>query len=249
MHIIKLITCILASIIVNACSNNETTACDLLILVSCDNGVTDINATDKTSFEMLQITIPDEKSNSDQLRLRASRTSGDFAQTVPKWGTINIDDTRITGVAPVSGSVGLTYASITLGSKSRYITEGKIVYGFMSHWGLAQTLIDLTLVNDGSTVKSQKKSTELYGQGGFYFEALPSLEIGMTYSLSIGTKLSNTNEIDLLFSYDLMKNLRIMGGYRALEHEHYIGDGSIDDETSAILVKYKGPFLGVDISF
>ena len=180
------------------------------------------------------------------MKLRGSRTSGDYSQAVPDGKMILIDDTQIRGPTAVSGSTDLTYASVSIGTDNMF-SDDKSGSGELRaslYVGVAQTNTDLTLVHEGTTYQASDRTTEMYMQWGLLYELVPSLYGGGTWAASLGPDLTGISEVDLKLQYALFEHLEIMGGYRWLQYNYYV-----ENDESVIHIDFKGPFIGLNLPF
>lgn len=225
----------------------------LLFLVSaCSSNVVSIDSVDSASFTTFETSVPLSQKYNHRLKLRASRVSGDYSQEVPSGKLIVIDDVQIWGPAPVAGTTDLTYGSISYGTDDIFaddslFSEGDILEGKLganAYLGLAQTLLDLTLVHDDTTYRISDRTTEMYLQAGLWYAITPSFHVAGSYAGSIGADLTGINEIDLKVDYALFKYLQIMVGYRWLQYDYLV-----EEEESSVRVRFDGPFVGLYIPF
>jgi len=224
--VIKWILCMFAALLLNACASN----------------VVSIESEDSVTFTTLETTIPLSSEGILKFKLRGSRTSGDYSQSVPDGMMILIDDIQIRGPTEVSGSTDLTYASASMGGEALFGKEER-VQGLM-YLGVAQTNMDITLIHEGTTYSTNDRTTELYMQWGLLYEIVPSLWGGGTWALSLGPDMTGIKEIDLLLKYALFEHLEIMGGYRWLEYDYLV-----EDDESIIRIDFNGPFIGLGVPF
>lgn len=218
----------------------------VILMGACSSNVISIDSKDSATFTTIETSIPVSKENSTRIKLRASRVSGDYNQTVPDGKLILIDDIQIKGPTVVSGTTDLTYGSISIGAEG-IVDEGddfKKKLRASGYVGLAQTIMNLTLVHEGTTYKTSDKTTELYMQLGLSYAITPSFYGGGDYSMSFGPNLTGLFEVNLKLDYALFKHLQIMGGYRWVDYHYYV-----EEEESSIKVKFRGPFVGLYIPF
>lgn len=229
----------------------KTVSCIHLILSlalvnGCADNVISIESEDSVTFTTLETSFPLSRERNLEVKLRGSRTSGDYSQAVPDGKMILIDDVQIRGPTDVSGSTDLTYASVSIGTEdlfSRYESDSSQFRGSV-YVGVAQTNMDLTLVHEGTTYQTSDRTTEMYMQWGLLYEFIPSLYGGGTWAASLGPDLTGINEVDLKLQYALFKHLEIMGGYRWLQYNYYV-----EDDESIIHIDFKGPFIGLYLPF
>jgi hypothetical protein len=221
--------CLLAAIFLNACTDN----------------VISIESKDSVAFTTLETSFPLSSQGDLRVKLRGSRTSGDYSQAVPDGKMILIGDTQIQGPTTVNGSTDLTYASVSIGTDGMFANSG-----VASKWrgqlyvGAAQTNMDLTLIHEGDTYTTNDRTTEMYMQLGMAYEMAPSLYGGGTWAFSVGPDLTGISEIDLRLDYAIIKHLEIMGGYRWLKYNYYV-----EQDESIIHVNFNGPFIGLNVPF
>lgn len=133
VNVFKWILCMFAVVLLNACASN----------------VVSIESEDSVSFTTLETTIPLSRDGILTLKLRGSRTSGDYSQAVPDGMMILIDDIQIRGPTEVTGSTDLTYGSVSIGAEGEFGKDER-VQGLI-YLGVAQTNMDLTLIHEGTT--------------------------------------------------------------------------------------------------
>ena len=241
----KTTVCIGICLVLSACLDSRNDEpCTLVSPWNCDDNILDIESSNKASFRMLQLSTLSQRGSEGGISLRVSSTRGDINKTVPGGREIHIEDVVIRGADSVDGEVELVYGALTVGGRTRPQENSKT--GYIAHFGLAHSEIDLTLFHNGSVYKAGGSSTELYGQVGFFVRPLPSIDIDITYSYSLGKSLNSTREIDLLFNYHLIKHLKVFGGYRNLKHEYDVNN---THDRSGIMVNHKGPVLGIHVLF
>jgi hypothetical protein len=213
-----------------------------VLLNACASNVVSIESEDSVSFTTLETTIPLSSDGILTLKLRGSRTSGDYSQAVPDGMMILIDDIQIRGPAEVTGSTDLTYASASIGVEGEFGKDER-VQGLL-YLGVAQTNMDLTLIHEGTTYVTNDRTTEMYMQWGLSYEIVPSLWGGGTWALSLGPDLTGIKEIDLQLKYALFAHLEILGGYRWLKYDYLV-----EDDESIIRIDFNGPFIGLSVPF
>lgn len=213
-----------------------------VLLTGCTSNVISIDAEDSVSFTTLETSIPVSKDDIVTVKLRGSRTSGNYSQSVPDGMMILIDDTQIRGPTTVSGSADLTYASVSIGPDATLGNE-KRIKGLI-HIGVAQTNMDLTLVHEDTTYFTNDRTTELYMHWGLSYLIAPSLYGGGTMAFSLGPDLTGIREIDLKLDYALFEHLEFMAGYRWLKYDYLV-----EEDESVIRINFKGPFIGLNIPF
>lgn len=217
-----------------------------LVLSGCADNVVSIESEDSVTFTTLETSFPIDKKRKLEIKLRGSRTSGEYSQTVPDGKMILIDDVQIHGPTDVNGSTDLTYASVSIGSNDFFTGTGQAE----GKWrpsvflGVAQTNMDLTLVHAGNTYKTSDRTTEMYMQWGVLYEFYPAFSGGGSWAVSLGPDLTGISEIDLKLHYALFKHLEIMGGYRWLEYNYYV-----EEDESIIHIDFRGPFVGLSVPF
>ena len=216
----------------------------VILLGSCSSNVINIDAKDSATFTTLETSIPLSRDDKVRIKLRASQVNGDYSQTVPVGKRIIIDNVDIQGPADVSGTMDLTYGSVSIGGDDIFDGGDALQRKLRTSvfLGVSQTVMDLTLVHEGTTYTTNDRTTELYMQGGMSYGITPSFHAGATYAMSIGPDLTGISEGDLKLDYSLFKHLQIMGGYRWLEY-HYL----VEEEDSTIKVDFRGPFIGLYI--
>jgi hypothetical protein len=221
--------CLLAAMLLNACTDN----------------VVSIESEDSVTFTTLETSFAVNSQETLKVKLRGSRTSGDYSQTVPDGKMILIEDIQIHGPTDVSGSTDLTYASISIGTEDIFSDSGMApkLRGLM-YIGIAQSNMDLTLIHEGTAYTTSDRTTEMYMQLGMDYEIAASLYGGGTWAFSLGPDLTGISEIDLKLSYALFRHLEIMGGYRWLKYNYYV-----EQDESIIHVDFKGPFTGLNVPF
>lgn len=218
----------------------------VMLINACASNVISIEADDSVSFSTVETSFPLSEQSGLRLKLRGSRVSGDFSQTVPAGKVILIDNTQISGPTDVSGTTDLTYVSVSLGSDNMGADSGTTTQKLnaLVYVGLAQTHLDLTLVHAGNTFITDDRTTELYAQMGMSYEFIPSLYGGFTWAGSLGPDLSGISEFDLKLNYALFEHLEIMAGYRWFEYNY---DVELDE--SNVRVDFNGPFIGLYVPF
>jgi len=180
------------------------------------------------------------------VKLRGSRTSGDYSQAVPDGKIILIEDIQIRGPTEVSGSTDLFYASISIGTENLFTilqTRPEKLHA-IAYLGVAQTNMDLILIHEGTAYKTNDRTTEMYMQMGLSYEIFPTLHGGGTWAFSLGPDLTGMSEFDLKLTYSFFRQMEIMGGYRWLRFNYYV-----EDDESVIHVNFRGPFIGVNVPF
>jgi hypothetical protein len=214
----------------------------VVLFNGCTSNVVSIDARDSVSFTTLETSFPVSKDDVVTVKLRGSRTSGDYTQSVPDRMMILIDDTQIRGPATVSGSADLTYASVSIGPAATFGKDNR-ARGLL-HIGVAQTNMDLTLVHEDTTYFTNDRTTELYMQWGLSYLIVPSLYGGGTLAFSLGPDLTGIREIDLRLDYALFEHLQLIGGFRWLKYDYLV-----EDDESVIRINFKGPFIGLNVPF
>jgi hypothetical protein len=216
-----------------------------ILLNACADNVVNIESEDSVTFTTLETSFPVSSQGALRVKLRGSRTSGDYSQTVPDGKMILIGDTQILGPTGVNGSTDLTYASVSIGTDNVFDNPGKKekLRGLI-YVGVAQTNMDLTLTHEGDTYTTNDRTTEFYMQLGMDYEIVPSLYAGGTWAFSVGPDLTGISEIDLKLDYAIIRHLEIMGGYRWLEYNYYV-----EEDESIIDVDFRGPFIGLNVPF
>lgn len=221
--------CLLAAIFLNACADN----------------VVSIESEDSVTFTTLETSFPVSSQGDLRVKLRGSRTSGDYSQTVPDGKMILIGDTQIQGPTEVNGSTDLTYASLSIGTDGMFGNTGMAAkWRGQMYFGAAQTNMDLTLIHEGDTYTTNDRTTEMYMQVGIAYEIAPSLYGGGTWAFSVGPDLTGISEIDLKLDYALFRHLEVMGGYRWLKYDYLV-----EQDESIINVKFNGLFIGLNVPF
>lgn len=94
VNIFRWLLCMLAVMLLNACADN----------------VVSIESEDSVTFTTLETSFPVNRQETLKIKLRGSRTSGEYSQTVPDGKMILIEDVQIRGPTEVNGSTDLTYA-------------------------------------------------------------------------------------------------------------------------------------------
>lgn len=212
----------------------------IMLMSACSSNVISVDAEDSTTFTTLETSIPVSKDDSVRIKLRVSRANGDYTLAVPDEKRIVIDNIDILGPTDVSGTMDLTYGSISIGGDD--IFQEKFRFGV--YVGLAQTVMNLTLVHEDTTYRTSDRTTELYMQAGLSYAITPSFYGGGDYSMSFGPNLTGLFEFNLKLDYELFKHLHIMGGYRWVDYHYYV-----EEEESSIKIKLRGPFAGLYIPF
>lgn len=220
--------------------------CVAVLLNGCADNVISIESQDSVTFTTLETSFPISKRSNLEIKLRGSRTSGDYSQGVPDGKMILIDDVQIRGPTSVSGSTDLTYASVAIGNSD--IPVGG--HDNDDRWrpsvfvGLAQTNMDLVLRHEGNTYQTSDRTTEMYMQWGVLYAFHPSVHGGGSWAASLGPDLTGINEVDLKLHFVLTEHVEIMGGYRWLEYNYYV-----EEDESIIHVDFRGPFIGLSLPF
>jgi hypothetical protein len=213
-----------------------------ILFNGCTSNVVSIDAEDSVSFTTLETSFPVSRNGGVRVKLRGSRTSGDYTQAVPDRMMILIDDTQIRGPTTVSGSADLTYASISIGVDDNFGKDNRAKG--LGYVGVAQTNMDLTLLHEDTTYFTNDRTTELYMQWGLSYLIAPSLYGGGTMAFSLGPDLTGIREIDLKLDYALLEHLEFMAGYRWLKYDYLV-----EEDESVIRINFKGPFIGLNIPF
>jgi hypothetical protein len=218
----------------------------IVLMSGCASNVISIDAKDSVDFATLETSIPLSKQRGDRIKLRGSRTSGDYSQTVPDGKMIIIEDTQIQGPTDVSGTADLTYASVSYGSEDILSKGGMMPHelSFLVYIGVAQTNMDTTLLHEGTTYATNDRTTELYMQLGGAYAVTPSFKAGLSWATSVGADLTGISEVDLRLGYLLFSHLEVIGGYRWLEYNYLV-----EEDDSVIRVRFRGPFIGLNIPF
>jgi hypothetical protein len=218
----------------------------LLLMHGCASNVISIDTKDSVTFSTLETSIPLSKQRGDRIKLRGSRASGDYSQAVPDGKMIIIEDTQIHGPTDVTGTTDLTYASVSYGSEDISAGGGLMpqALSFLVYIGVAQTNMDVTLLHEGTTYTTNDRITELYMQLGGAYAITPAFKAGLTWATSVGADLTGISEVDLRLGYLLFSHLEVIGGYRWLEYNYLV-----EEDDSTIRVKFKGPFIGLNIPF
>lgn len=217
----------------------------VMLLNACTDNVVSIESEDSVTFTTLETSFPVNRQETLKIKLRGSRTSGEYNQTVPDGKMILIEDVQIRGPTEVNGSTDLTYVSASIGTDDMFNIPGmESKFRGLIYFGVAQTNMDLTLIHEGTTYTTNDRTTELYMQVGMDYEIAPSLYGGGTWAFSIGPDLTGISEIDLKLNYAVFKHLEVMGGYRWLKYNYYV-----EEDESIIHVNFKGPFIGINVPF
>lgn len=218
----------------------------LLLINGCASNVISIDSNDTVSFSTLETSIPLSKQRGDRILLRGSRTSGDYSQSVPDGKMIIIEDTQIHGPTDVSGTTDLTYASISYGTDNILSSNQTAMekLSFSAYLGVSQTNMDVSLLHEGTTYSTNDRTTELYFQLGGAYAITPRFNAGLTWASSVGADFTGINEVDLRFGYELFSHLEVIGGYRWLEYNYLV-----EEDDSVIRIKFRGPFIGLNIPF
>jgi hypothetical protein len=218
----------------------------LVLISGCADNVISIESEDSVTFTTLETSFSIDKKRNLDVKLRGSRTSGSYSQSVPDGKMILIDDVQIRGPTEVNGDTDLTYASISVGSNNFFADrdEGQQGWRPSVFFGVAQTNMDLTLAHEGNTYKTSDRTTELYMQWGVLYEFLPSFYGGGSWAASVGADLTGISEVDLKLHYALFEHLEIIGGYRWLKYNYYV-----EDDESIIHIDFRGPFIGLNAPF
>ena len=214
------------------------------LLIACADNVISIESEDSVTFTTVETSFPIYRERNLDVKLRGSRTSGDYTQSVPDGKMILIDDIQIRGPVDVSGSTDLTYASVSIGTDNVISEHDDDLLRGSVYVGVAQTNMDLTLVHQGTTHATSDRTTEMYMQVGLLFRVLPSLYGGGTWAASLGPNLTGISELDLKLSYAVFSHLELMGGYRWLRYDYYV-----EDDESVIHIDFRGPFVGLSVPF
>lgn len=218
----------------------------VLQMSACSTNVVSIDAEDSATFTTFETSIPVSKQGGARIKLRASHVGGDYSQAVPDGKLILIDDVQIRGPTDVSGTTDLTYGSLSFGTDNMF-DGGEVVQRKLRtsiYLGLAQTIMDVTLVHQATSYRTSNRTTELYMQWGMSYAITPSFYGGGSYAMSIGPDLTGITEGDLRLDFALFKHLQIIGGYRWLDYRYLV-----EEEESSIKVKFRGPFVGLYIPF
>jgi hypothetical protein len=215
-----------------------------MLMSACSSNVISINAKDSTTFTTLETSIPASRDDSVRIKLRTSRANGDYTQTVPDRKRIVIDNTDIQGPTDISGTTDLTYGSVGIGGDDIFGGGEGLLRKLRTsmYFGLAQTIMDMTLVHEGTTYSTNDRTTEFYMQYGMSYRVTSSFHVGATYAMSIGPDLTGISEGDLKLDYALFKHLQIMAGYRWFDYHYFV-----EEEDSTVRVKFSGPFVGLYI--
>lgn len=207
----------------------------------------DIDAEDSVSFSNLEASLPIPEYEHLRIRMRGSKASGAFNQSVPAGDLIRIENTRFFGPVDFSGTTDVTYFSIAIGSD---YTRGEYLSGDLrgfNYIGIAQTNLDSTLLITGTTYQVDDITTEFYLQSGLAYSVSKSMEFGLTLAYSANSDTSGVTEVDLKLDYELLKQLRITAGYRWFEYRYK--ERPVDSDDSDIIVDFAGPFVGLNIPF
>ena len=182
----------------------------IMLMSACSSNVISIDANDSTTFTTLETSISITRDDSARIKLRTSRANGDYTQTVPDGKRIVIDNIDIQGPTDVSGTADLTYGSISIGGDDIFDGGEALQRKLRTsvYFGLAQTIMDMTLVHEGTTYRTSDRTTEFYMQYGMSYGITTSFHAGATYAMSIGPDLTGINEGDLKLDYALFKQLR-----------------------------------------
>ncbi len=212
----------------------------------CADNVISIEPEDSVTFTTLEASFPVDKNRKLDLKLRGSRTSGEYSQAVPDGKRILIDDAQIRGPTEVGGTTDLTYASISIGTRHFLLdpNDSQQKWHPLLFVGVAQTNMDLTLVHEGATYIISDRTTELYLQWGVAYEFLPAFYGTGAWAGSLGPDLTGISEIDLTLHYALFEHLEIFGGYRWLKYNYYV-----EEDESVIHIDFRGPFVGLNLPF
>ena len=146
----------------------------------------------------------------------------------------------------VSGTTELTYGSVSIGFEDSFGTTYTHIEdaGGQIYFGIAQTHMDYTLQHQGTVYQNTDRTTEFYGQLGFYIEIIPKFRAGVTGAMSLGPDLTGISELDFRLGYALFEHLEIFGGYRDLKYEYMV-----EEDESIVVIEYNGPFIGLNLPF
>ena len=239
--------------IVSGCATSSEEDCSFLFYSWCHYD--DITVDDSTRFGSVEIHLPEAEGLDKHVRLRYTAIA-DVAmhQVVPSNNLIAINGDEIWGSAEIDNEAELQYMSISYGSErwTRPDETEAIKYGFLGYLGMSLTDFKVTtkleeqnyLGTEITTYVVDDKTVELYGQLGLLVSPLQDLDIGITYSLSIGEYVSGMSEMDLFLRYRLHKNIGIQAGYRKIEYL-YQGLGDYSD----VSIEADGPAIGLNLFF
>lgn len=222
------------------------------LLSGCTSNVIDIHSSDSAAFTTLETSVPVSKDDAIRMKLRASRVDGSYTQTIPDGKIIVIDGEQIRGQADVTGATELAYTSVSFGGSVSFAGgellnnagEDVKVPRASFYIGLAQTEMDVSLLNENRSYLFHDKTIELYLQIGASYPLKPLLDAGIFYAMSIGADLTGISELDIKLDYTLHKHLHLIAGYRSLEYNYLV-----EEQDSSIQVNFRGPFIGLNLPF
>ena len=216
-----------------------------MICIGCN--VRNIDVDDNVSFSNLEASLLLTENDHLRIRMRGSKASGEYSQTVSAGDLIRIENTPIFGPVEINGTTDVTYFSLAIGREFTGGEFGSKETRIINYIGVAQTNLDFTLRDAGTTYRVDDSTTELYLQYGLAYAISDSVELGFTLATSSDFDGSGMNELDLNLHYKLLKQLRITGGYRWFEYSY--GAKQEDSNDSEISVDFTGPFIGLDFPF
>ncbi len=214
-----------------------------LALASGCVSVVSIDAEDTTQFAHFEASAPLDDSDRLRLQLRASSSDGEFTQQLDPGERIEIGDDSIFGPTRVAGDLELVYYSIALGFTMPDLELDSGQLRFTYYFGIAQTELDLRLVDGPRRFDERDGTTEFYFQAALDYRAGDRLNLGLAWAGSLGPGLSGIGEVDLELTYRLAGMLRVGGGYRWLEYIY-----AEKDDDSHIEVDFRGPFFAIALA-
>lgn len=220
----------------------------IIVNVACTSNVVDIDAKDNVSFGTFEASFPLSEQQNEQIKIRASKASGNYAQTTPSGKLVIINGSQINGPAEVQGTTDLAYYSVSYGKdilfKDFFYDENNSPRDLYGIWGIgiAQTDLDFTLLHGGNRYRVSDKTTQLFGQVGLRYPITKSFSGSVTLGLGIGKNFNSISEYDLLFNYQLARKMGIIGGFRRVEYNYFVKN------ESDINVTFTGPFVGVNFT-
>ncbi|MDH3387077.1 MAG: hypothetical protein OEN02_04155 [Gammaproteobacteria bacterium] len=216
-----------------------------LIATGCN--VVNIDVDDSVNFSDFETSAPLPDQDHLRIRLRGSTANGEYGQFVVDGELIRINDTPLFGPREVSGTADVSYFSIALGED---YTTGELApgeLGVQRYVGIAQTSLDFTLQDAGTTYSLSDTTTEIYLQIGAVYALSKRVNFGLGLAGSWSIENSGITEIELSLDYRIIKQLKLDGGYRWFEYSY--GEKQDDSNDSAIDLDFKGPFLGLILAF
>ncbi len=219
-------------------------AAAITMLPACSStNVVNLEGSDSTSFTELRTSFPlSRKDETERIKIRVTKTNGDFNQDVADGKIVDLENFQLTGPDQVTSVSELTMASISYGRVDKVLREKFFMSAFV---GVSRTNFKIDMASaSGLSTDVRNKTFEVYVDLGIYREILPYLNAGLFAAFSRNPSLTGITEWDVSLSFRPMKYMEIIGGYRWFKYDYFT-----TEYDSGIIVELKGPFIGLDFPF